>query len=98
MDATWNGAEWSRLGRNARIRFFAVKGLVEVTNEFEVKGFAVDIERLPVNFPTQRHDAAFREALGRAVATFGFLEEVLGKAIFAFTATREIPPDQVEIE
>jgi hypothetical protein len=26
--------------------------------------------------------------LGRTVATFGFLEEVLGKAIFAFTATR----------
>ena len=69
-----------------------------MTNEFEVKGFAVDIERLPMNFPTHQHDAAFWEALGRAVATFGFLEEVLGRAIFAFTATREIPPDQIEAE
>jgi hypothetical protein len=69
-----------------------------VTDESEIKGFAVDIERLPMNFPTQRHDAAFWEALGRAVATFGFLEEVLGKAIFAFTATREILSDQIETE
>jgi len=69
-----------------------------VTNEFEVKGFAVDIERLPVNFPTHWHEAAFWEALGRAIATFGFLEEVLGKAIFAFTATRQISPDTIETE
>jgi len=34
------------------------------------------------------HDAAFWESLGRAVATFGFLEEILGKAIFSFTGTR----------
>lgn len=33
----------------------------------------------------------FWEQLGRTVATFGFLEEVLGKAIFAFTATRRYP-------
>jgi hypothetical protein len=69
-----------------------------VTKESEIKGFAVDIERLPVNFPTHRHDAAFWEALGRAVATFGFLEEILGKAIFAFTATRKISFDQIEAE
>jgi len=34
--------------------------------------------------------------LGRAVATFGFLEEVLAKAIFAFTATR--PYNQSEMD
>jgi hypothetical protein len=69
-----------------------------VTSESKKEGFAVDLDRLPENFPTHRHEAEFWEALGRAVATFGFLEEVLGKAIFAFTATRQIPPDQIEIE
>lgn len=47
-------------------------------------------------FPTHRHSPEFWEHLGRAVATFGFLEEVLGKAIFAFTATREYAPDEIE--
>jgi hypothetical protein len=69
-----------------------------MTNEAEIKRFTVDIDRIPANFPTHRHDAAFWEALGRAVGTFGFLEEVLGKAIFAFTATRQIPTDQIEAE
>jgi hypothetical protein len=67
-------------------------------SEAEIKRFTVDIDRIPANFPTHRHDAAFWEALGRAVGTFGFLEEVLGKAIFAFTATRQIPSDQIESE
>jgi hypothetical protein len=52
------------------------------------KRFIVDIKNLPASFPTHRHSAAFWENLGRTVATFGFLEEVLGKAIFAFTATK----------
>ncbi|SHJ96945.1 hypothetical protein SAMN05444159_2045 [Bradyrhizobium lablabi] len=69
-----------------------------MTNEAEIKRFTVDIDRIPENFPTHRHDAAFWETLGRAIGTFGFLEEVLGKAIFAFTATRQILPDQIESE
>ena len=44
---------------------------------------------MPDRFPTHRHEATFWESLGRAVATFGFLEEILGKAIFSFTATRK---------
>ncbi|MBI5323074.1 hypothetical protein [Bradyrhizobium sp.] len=64
----------------------------------QIKAFVVDVDRLPVDFPTQRHDGAFWEAVGRAVATFGFLEEVLGRAIFAFTATREFAPDKIEAE
>lgn len=47
-------------------------------------------------FPTHRHDPEFWEHLGRATASFGFLEEVLGKAIFAFTATRRISRDQID--
>lgn len=56
----------------------------------------VDTDRLPENFPTHLHPAEFWEALGRAVATFGFLEETLGKAIFSFTATREYPEGELE--
>lgn len=58
--------------------------------------YFVDQNCLPDRFPTHRHEAAFWESLGRAVATFGFLEEVLGKAIFSFTATR--PYNGAEIQ
>lgn len=47
-------------------------------------------------FPTHGHSPEFWEQLGRTIATFGFLEEVLGKAIFAFTATREYSPEEVD--
>jgi hypothetical protein len=43
---------------------------------------------LPQKYPTQLHEPEFWEWLGRAVATFGFLELTLGRAIFALTATR----------
>src|SRR5262245_35166963 len=39
-------------------------------------------------FPTHLHSASFWERLGRTVATFGFLEEILAKAILAFTGMR----------
>ena len=55
----------------------------------------VAIDRLPALFPTHRHAGAFWESLGRAVATFGFLEEVLGKAIFSFTATRAYDESEI---
>ena len=38
----------------------------------------------------------FWENLGRTIATFGFLEEVLGKAIFVFSATTPYPESEVE--
>ena len=56
----------------------------------------VDLDRLPSNYPTHLHTAEFWEALGRAVATFGFLEDVLGRAIFAFTATRQYSNSEIE--
>jgi hypothetical protein len=62
----------------------------------EHKRFVVDIKNLPSLFPTHRHSAMFWEHLGRTIATFGFLEEVLGKAIFAFTATTRYPESEVE--
>ena len=58
----------------------------------------VDIDGLKPHFPTHNHDTAFWESLGRTVATFGFLEEVLGKAIFSFTATKPYPADTIDDE
>lgn len=62
----------------------------------EPRRHVVDLDRLPVGFPTHRHSSDFWQALGRAVATFGFLEETLGKAIFSFTAMRSYPDDQIQ--
>ena len=53
-------------------------------------------DALPDRFPTHKHDPAFWEALGRAVATFGFLEDALFKAIFAFTATTHYQEDEID--
>ena len=55
----------------------------------------IDKDRLPDRFPTHRHEAGFLEEPDRMVATFGFLEEVLGKAIFAFTGTRPYSEEEV---
>ena len=60
-------------------------------DEDDIKRFQVDFDSLPAQFPTQLHSPEFWEALGRVVATFGFLEDVLGRAIFALTGTRECP-------
>lgn len=51
-------------------------------------GHLVNRDGLPENFPTHRHAPDFWTELGRTVATFGFLEQTLGKAIFALTATQ----------
>jgi hypothetical protein len=40
------------------------------------KGFRIDQNGVPPQFPTHLHSSVFWEHLGRAVATFGFLEEV----------------------
>ena len=53
----------------------------------EERSFVVDLKKLRPLFPTHGHSPIFWENLGRTIATFGFLEEVLGKAIFSFTAT-----------
>lgn len=64
--------------------------------EDSIRRFQVDLDNLPAQFPTHLHPAAVWEALGRAVATFGFLEETLGKAIFSFTATRQYPETEIQ--
>ena len=59
-------------------------------------GHIVDATGLPPEFPTHLHDSKIWEELGRTVATFGFLEEILDKAIFAFSATTEYSEEAVE--
>ena len=56
----------------------------------------VDPDTLSARFPTQRHEGRFWESLGRAVGTFGFLEEVLGKAIFTLSATKPYDPAEID--
>jgi hypothetical protein len=65
-------------------------------NDDEVKRWIINQCELPRLFPTHRHSPQFWELLGRAIATYGFLEEVLGKAIFAFTATRTYRADEID--
>jgi len=62
----------------------------------EVNRAIVDRNGLPPRWPTHRHTPEFWEHLGRAVASFGFLEDTLRRAIIAFTGTRPVPPDQAE--
>jgi hypothetical protein len=62
----------------------------------KINGSIIDRDKLPLHFPTHRHTPEFWEQLGRTIATYGFLEEILGKAIFAFTATREYSENEIE--
>lgn len=63
----------------------------------EPKRYVLDTNALPPMFPTHRHDPAFWEYLGRTVATFGFLEEMLGKAIFAFSGTKPVQEEEAQV-
>lgn len=59
-------------------------------------GSVVNLAKIPERHPTQFHAAEFWEELGRVVATFGYLENTLARAIFALTGTREYPDDEIE--
>lgn len=60
------------------------------------KGYVIDRTKLPKAFPTHTHAPAFWECLGRAVATFGFLEQMLGKAIYRLSGSREAPESEAD--
>lgn len=62
----------------------------------ELKRYFVAIDELPIKFPTHTHTSRFWESLGRVVATFGFLEEILTKAVFALTATRDYSESEIQ--
>ena len=54
-----------------------------------MKSFIVDKGKLADNWPTHLLPPAFWEELGRTVATFGFLEDILKRTCFALTGTRK---------
>ena len=60
-----------------------------------IGGYIIEFDGLPINFPTHMHEPKFWESLGRTIATFGVLEETLGKAIFSFTATKPYSEDEI---
>lgn len=60
------------------------------------ESYVLNVDMLPSGQPTHILPAEFWEHLGRAVGAFGYLEEVLGKAIFAFTSTKTYPESEVE--
>ena len=62
----------------------------------DMQASVISRSELPQLFPTHRHEAEFWEHLGRALATYGFLEEVLGKAIFVFTGTQPYEPHEID--
>ncbi len=67
-----------------------------MNDKSELNRSVVNRRNLPALFPTHRHLPQFWEQLGRTIAAFCFLEEVLGKAIFAFTATRNYDDQEIE--
>lgn len=60
------------------------------------KRYFVDMEGLPARYPTHRHTAEFWENLGRTIATFGFLENTLARAIFSFTSKKGVAENRSE--
>ncbi|MDP2854064.1 MAG: hypothetical protein Q8O28_07430 [Smithellaceae bacterium] len=64
--------------------------------ENDINRFVIAQDQLPDKFPTHLHQSVFWESLGRAVGTFGFLEEVLGKAIFALSGTRPYEENEIK--
>lgn len=64
----------------------------------KVKRHILDQDRLPSGFPCHLLTDDHWCLLGKTVASFGTLEYFLGRAIFALTATRSYPEDEIEKE
>lgn len=97
MITTFSLWRYDSLFQKAR-NIVIIYGILErrLKNVDSIRRFQADFDKLPAQFPTHLHPAEFWEALGRVVATFGFLEETLGKAIFSFTATRQYPEAEIQ--
>lgn len=67
-----------------------------MNDEKPVMRSIIDRNNLPKMFPTHRHDPKFWEHLGRAIASFGFLEDTLKKAYFSFTGTTLVAREDAE--
>jgi hypothetical protein len=71
-----------------------IADVTDMIDEKQRRSYLIDKDKLPDNFPTQKHAAEFWEQLGRAVATFGFLEDILARATFALTSTRRFSSNE----
>lgn len=71
-------------------------GKTIMSDDERINRVIIDRDSLPEMFPTERHEPEFWEHLGRTIASFGFLEVVLRKAIFAFTATTRYSTDEID--
>jgi hypothetical protein len=70
---------------------------VSLLKQEKLTGHLINRSGLPASFPTHAHEPALWEALGRAVATFGFLQEMLLRAIFALTVTTPYVESEIEL-
>ena len=57
-------------------------------NNASMPNYVMDKSEIPAKFPTHRHGSEFWEHLGRTIASFGYLEEILSRAIFSFSLTQ----------
>jgi hypothetical protein len=55
------------------------------------KRYVVDLSNLVPLYPTHRHSPMFWEALGRTVATFGFLERSAGQSNLRLYRDKTVP-------
>ncbi len=58
------------------------------------KNYVIDIDNFLKDsplWPTHRHKPEFWEMLGRTIGSFGFLEEVLARAIYVISGAKAIP-------
>lgn len=63
-----------------------------------MRPYQVDVRNLPAVYPTHLMPSEFWENVGRTVASFGFLEDVLLRAIVALTYTREVSDEELKSE
>ena len=59
-----------------------------------MSGYVLDIDGLPDDWPVNKISDEFLRELGATIATFGALEEVLRKTIFALTGTKRFGTDE----
>jgi hypothetical protein len=76
--------------------FFNVQAAQEVQAPEPMTSSVLARDHLPARWPAHRHLPEFWEELGRTIAAFDLLEETLGKAIFAVSATTEYSEDEAQ--
>lgn len=64
-----------------------------MSDEDKSGSFHINREKLDPNYPTHVLGTEFCEELGRTVATFGFIEDMLRKAIYGLTGAKQFDPE-----